>query len=84
MREYREIRNERSIECLGVLEYQALDTYEKSAILKRYLYPQNEQAMDMFYLELLQKMTNDLRSYFDDRDEKASQTILNFFAQEAD
>ena len=83
LRWYREVSHERFVERLGILEYQVLDTREESTALKRYLYPENEQTMDMFYLELLQNMTHELESYFDENHEKASRAILNFLAQEA-
>lgn len=80
---YQEVSDERSIERLGILEYQVLDAHEESTELKRYLYPKNEHTMDLFYLELLQKMTYELRSYFDENHEKASRAILTFLAEEA-
>jgi predicted nucleotidyltransferase len=83
LRWYREVSHERSIERLGILEYQVLDTREESTALKRYWYPENEHTMDMFYLELLQNMTYELKSHLDENHEKASRAILNFLTQEA-
>jgi hypothetical protein len=60
-----------------------LDMHEESAELKYYLYPENVQTMDRLYLELLQKMTNELKPYFDENHTKISKTILHFLTQEA-
>lgn len=78
-----EICHDFSVERLGLLEYQFLDTYEESIQLKRYLYPENERAMDTFYIELLQTMTHELQHPLDAKHEKAITTIIAFLKQEA-
>jgi predicted nucleotidyltransferase len=80
---YQAVSSERSISRLGILQYQLLDTREESSTWKRYLYPENEQAMDRLYLELLQKMTDELKAHFDEKHKKTSKAILHFLAHEA-
>ena len=79
---YRDASREFSVERLGVVEYQFLDTWEESTELKRYLYPDNEKTMDKFYIELLQKMTNELKSSFSENNKNTFKTIINFLIQE--
>jgi hypothetical protein len=73
------------IEKISSLQAQRLpllDTREESSTWKRYLYPENEQAMDRLYLELLQKMTDELKAHFDEKHKKTSKAILHFLAHE--
>jgi predicted nucleotidyltransferase len=79
---YREISQESSVKRLGILEYQLLDTRAESTKLQRYLYPDNEKTMDKFYIELLQNMTDELKSSFSENHEKVFTTIINFLVQE--
>jgi hypothetical protein len=83
LRWYQDISHERSASRLGILEYQMLDTCKESTPLKRYLYPENEQAMDRLYLELLQMMADELKPHFNENHEKTSKVILHFLTQEA-
>ncbi|GHO80786.1 hypothetical protein KSD_85570 [Ktedonobacter sp. SOSP1-85] len=83
LNKYQEICHDFSVERLGLLEYQLLDTYEESIQLKRYLYPENERAMDTFYIELLQTMTHELQYALNTKHEKALTTIIDFLKQEA-
>jgi hypothetical protein len=39
--------------------------------------------MDRLYLELLQKMTDELKAHFDEKHKKTSKAILHFLAHEA-
>ena len=83
LRWYRNVSREFSVERLGILEYQLLDTWEENTELKRYLYPGNEKTMDKFYIELLQNMTGDLKSSFNEDNERVFKTIIRFLIQEA-
>ncbi|MBO0794908.1 MAG: nucleotidyltransferase domain-containing protein [Ktedonobacteraceae bacterium] len=80
---YREVSHEHSIERLGILEYQLLDMREESAVLKRYLYPGNEQTMDMFYIEMLQKIADESQSSLNKEHKKVLNSMLDFLKREA-
>lgn len=83
LRWYRNVGREFSVERLGIVEYQLLDTWEESTEMKRYLYPGCEKTMDKFYIELLQKMTGDLKSSFNKDNEKVFKTIISFLNDES-
>ena len=58
---YRQAIDDSRSEPLGIIEYQKLDRPANQKHFHRYLYPENEQAMNAFYIELLQQAFADAK-----------------------